>query len=420
MKNTSKNNRVLSCQVLYQVCYKHQHIKPALIQVLPSDLPQQDKAWIQNCCYQTMRHFQEMQARWQKFVPKAIKDQLVDLILTLSVTQKFVMGAPDHATVNEAVKACKKLKKHWATGLVNKVLKKALNDTAFEPQTASQKHNHPEWWIKQLRKDWPEHADQILHANNQKPPLWLRVKNPDAALPPGRPHASMKQAWLCEDASIDIGQLLKQGDVSVQDAAAQFTASLLDPQAGERILDACAAPGGKSCHLLEYQPQIILDILELDPDRMKLVEHNLHRLGLSANQLLVADAERPDKWHDGHAYDKILLDVPCSASGVVRRNPDMKVMRQAGHIKPLVDLQQCILHAHAEILKPKGKLLYATCSMFKAENERQMARFLKSHPHFQEIPITVPGAVVGKHGQQIITGTDEMDGFYYCLLERCE
>lgn len=420
MKNTSKNNRILSCQVLYQVCYKHQHIKPALNHVLPDDTTQQDKAWIQNCCYQTLRHYQEMQARWQKFVPKTIKDQLVDLILTLSVTQKFVMDAPDHATVNEAVKACKKLGKNWATGLVNKVLKKTLTDTGFEPQNDSERYNHPNWWIRQLKKDWPDHAIDVLNANNQKPPLWLRISNMEAKLPAGHTHPQMPHAWLCDDTSADIGALLKQGDVSVQDAAAQFAASLLDPKANEKVLDACAAPGGKSCHLLEYQPEIKLDIVELDPDRMTLVEQNLKRLNLSAHRMMIADAEFPDQWHDGEAYDKILLDVPCSASGVVRRNPDMKVMRQAGHIKPLVDLQQCILEAHAEILKPKGQLLYATCSMFKAENERQIARFLKKYTHFKEVPITISGAVKGKHGQQIITGTNQMDGFYYCLLERCE
>lgn len=413
-----KNNRVLCCQVLYQVCYKHQHIKPALQHVLPVELAPQDRAWIQNCSYQTLRNHQQMQARWQKFVTKPIKDQLVDLLLTMSVTQKFVMDAPDHAIVNEAVKACKKLGKKWATGLVNKVLKNTLNDTDFVPQTDAQKYNHPEWWIKQLNKDWPEHAQAVLQANNQKPPLWLRVKNPQAKLPRGQKNSALPQAWLCEESSADIGHLLSNGDVSVQDGAAQYAAALLAPQAGDKVLDACAAPGGKSCHLLEYQADITLDVLELEADRMALVEQNLERLKLKAHRLMVADAERPELWHQGEPYDKILLDVPCSASGVVRRNPDMKVLRQAGHIKPLVDLQQCILEAQSQILKPGGRLLYATCSMFKAENERQIARFLKGHPDFKEITITIPGAITGKHGQQLITGVNQMDGFYYCLLER--
>ncbi len=415
-----KSNRELSCQVLYQVCYKHQHIKPALNTTLPAEISPQDRAWIQNTCYQTLRHYQNMRARWQQFVPKAIKDQMVDLLLTMSVTQKFIMDAPDHATVNEAVKTCKKLGKKWATGLVNKVLKKTLIDTSFTAQDDAQKYNHPNWWIRQLRKDWPDHAIDILNANNQKPPLWLRISNFDAQLPTGKAHTAMKQAWLCDEASSDIGQLLKQGDVSVQDAAAQFAASLLSAKKGDKVLDACAAPGGKSCHLLEHSPGIELDILELDPARMEMVKTNLERLKLKAHRLMTADAEFPDQWHEGQNYDKILLDVPCSASGVVRRNPDMKVMRQAGHIKPLVDLQQCILQAHAKILKPKGRLLYATCSMFKAENERQIAKFLKTNLNFKEIGISVPGAISGKHGQQIITGQDQMDGFYYCLLERAE
>ena len=214
MKNTSKNNRVLSCQVLYQVCYKHQHIKPALNQVLPDDITQQDKAWIQNCCYQTLRHYQEMQARWQKFVPKTIKDQLVDLILTLSVAQKFVMDAPDHATVNEAVKACKKLGKNWATGLVNKVLKKTLIDTSFEPQNDPERYNHPNWWIRQLKKDWPDHAIDVLNANNQKPPLWIRARDANASFE-GTQHAFLKNAWQLNETHTASSEDLKQGKISV-------------------------------------------------------------------------------------------------------------------------------------------------------------------------------------------------------------
>lgn len=143
--------RFICCQVLYQVCYKHQHIKAALASAIPQGISAQERAWIQNCCYQTLRNYQQMRARWQQFVNKPIKDQMIDLLLTMSVTQKFISGAPDHATVNEAVNTCKKLKKHWAKGLVNSVLKKTLNDTAFQPIDESSQHNHPQWWIDRLK-----------------------------------------------------------------------------------------------------------------------------------------------------------------------------------------------------------------------------------------------------------------------------
>lgn len=410
-------NRLISCQVLYQVCYKHQHIKQALRHTVPQHTPAQDRAWIQNSCYQTLRHYQNMRARWQKFTHKSVKDQMIDLLLTLSVTLKFVINDPDHAIVNEAVNSCQQMKKTWAKGLVNSVLKKTIQDD-FQAQTLSQQHNHPEWWIERLQKDWPEHHLSLLQANNQKPPLWLRLSHAEVDKPAGQAHPHLPLAWCCDDSGSDISQALADGSVSVQDGAAQWAAHLLNPQAGERVLDACAAPGGKSCHLLQMQPEVILDILEKDPARMKLVEQNLERLNLKPHRMITGDASQPESWHTGEPYDAMLLDVPCSASGVVRRNPDMKVLRQAEHIKPLVDLQQAILQANARLLRPGGRLLYATCSVFKVENERQINRFLKSNPDFKVSAIDIPGSVDAKFGQQILTGTDQQDGFYYCMLER--
>lgn len=409
--------RLLATQVMYQVVVKHQHLKQAIQQVLPTHIEDQDQAWIQHACYQTLRHHYSLQSRWQKFIDKPLKDKLIAELLNISLTQKFYMNTPDHAVVNEAIKTAKKLKKNWASGLLNKVLRLAMNDASFQAPDEPAVYEHPQWWINLLKKDWPDHYAKILIANNQKPPLWIRTRNPKTQMA-GRQHASIKTAWLLDDNKASQSQELTGGQFSVQDAAAQYAAEILDPKANELILDACAAPGGKSCHLLEKQAQIRLDILEKEPARMQRVEQNLQRLSLSANRLIVGDATTPKQWFNGEKYDKILLDVPCSAAGVVRRNPDIKILRQAEHLKPLTQLQQHIISQIAPLLKVGGLLLYATCSVFRSENERQIKKFLKTHEGFEEQALHIAGAQPCLHGTQIITGSDNIDGFYYCLLKR--
>ncbi len=407
--------RLLATNILYQVVVRRHHLKSAMAALLPQNLNASDKAWIQNMCYQTLRHHQNLEARWQKFIDKPLKDKLIAELLTLSLGQKFHSKTPDHAIVNEAIKTAKKLKKHWASGLLNKVLKLALSDHDFIAPTAVSQHNHPQWWIDILQKDWPDHHQQIIQANNQKPPLWVRSRKPETQLI-GFNHPHIKTAWLLDDTKATDSQALHGGQYSVQDAAAQWAAQLLQPQAGELILDACAAPGGKSCHLLELAPSITLHILEKEAHRLNQVKDNLKRLNLTAERLILGDATTPKAWYQGEKYDKILLDVPCSATGVVRRNPDIKLLRQPEHLKQLTQLQQQILKQMAPLVKVGGQMLYATCSVFRSENERQVKKFLQQHPHFQAVPMELPGSENCLYGQQIITGTNDMDGFYYCLL----
>lgn len=411
------NTRFWATQIMYQVVHKQTHLKQAQAQILPKNTNPQDKAWIQNLCYQSLRHHQNLSARWIKFTEKKLKDAVVAELLTLSLAQKLHLQTPDHAIVNEAIKAAKKLKKHWASGLINKVLKLALNDVDFEPQSDPEVHNHPQWWIDLLRKDWPDHWQQILIANNQKPPLWLRTQNPEDEIN-GIQHPKIKTAWFVEDPGTINKQSLTEGKFSVQDAAAQFAAQILKPESGEKVLDACAAPGGKSCHLLELEEYIELDVLEKEKHRLDLIYDNLKRLNLSASRLIHGDATSPNDWFLLPKYDKILLDVPCSAAGVVRRNPDIKLLRKPEHLKQLTQLQQNILQQIAPLLKVGGHLLYATCSIFRSENERQIKKFLKNNSQFTESKLSIEEAENCLHGQQIITGTGNMDGFYYCLLER--
>ncbi len=410
-------NRYIATQVLYQVVVKQQHLKQALQSNFGKSTTDQDQAWIQHACYTSLRHHFTLQKRWQKFIDKPLKDKWIAELMTLSLCQKFFMKTPDHATVNEAIQVAKKAKKSWASGLLNKVLRMAMNDPDFEADSEPLKYEHPQWWIDLLKKDWPNHYSQILHANNEKPPLWVRTKDPNQNMQ-GKQHKSIKTAWLLSDNKASQSSELMAGQFSVQDAAAQLATEILNPQPGERILDACAAPGGKSCHLLEREKNIQLDILEKEPGRLNSVEDNLKRLNLSANRIILGDATTPKQWFEGVNYDKILLDVPCSAAGVVRRNPDIKILRQAEHLMHLTKLQHQIIAEISELLAVGGQLLYATCSVFRSENERQMKRFLKANPHFSELKLDFTFAEKCLHGNQIITGTDHMDGFYYCLLER--
>jgi 16S rRNA (cytosine967-C5)-methyltransferase len=411
--------RRLATQVLYQVVVRQQYLKASLREVLPATTSPQDQAWIQHACYVALRHHFSLTARWQKHLNKPLKDQWVGELLTLSLAQKFHMQTPDHAIVNEAIKTARKNRKQWACGLINKVLRLAIADQDFVPASEEQRHDHPQWWIDILKKDWPDDYLDILAANNAKPPLWVRSKQAGAQLA-GQQHPAIPTAWLMDDHKASQDSALFGGQYSVQDAAAQLAAMVLDPQPGEWILDACAAPGGKSCHLLERQADITLDILEKEPARLQQVESNLRRLQLKAHRLICGDATEPKAWYTGKKYDKILLDVPCSATGVVRRNPDIKLSRKAEHLKALTATQQLILQAMKDLLKPGGQLLYVTCSVFRSENERQIKKFLSTNPEFSELPMDIPGGRPALFGQQIITGTQQMDGFYYCLLSKAE
>ncbi|TDR23321.1 16S rRNA (cytosine(967)-C(5))-methyltransferase RsmB [Marinicella litoralis] len=410
-------SRQVATQVLYQVVVKHQHLKQALHNNIGTGISDQDQAWIQHACYVSLRHHFSLQNRWQKFTDKPLKDKWVSELLTLSLCQKFHMSTPDHAIVDEAIRAAKKVKKNWASGLINKVLRLAMKDVDYKIDSEVIEFDHPQWWIDLLKKDWPEHYLKILQANNQKPPLWIRTVH-ESQIMPGQQHPNIKTAWLLDDNKASQSDELMNGQFSVQDAAAQLAAKILNPQAGEYILDACAAPGGKSCHLLEQESKIQLDILEKEPSRLKRVEDNLSRLNLSANRIILGDATKPEDWFEEKEYDKILLDVPCSAAGVVRRNPDIKLLRQAEHLIHLTQLQQQIINRISPLLKVGGQLLYATCSVFRSENERQIKKFLKANPNFSEIELHDDFAEQCAYGIQIITGTEQMDGFYYCLLQR--
>ncbi len=365
------------------------------------------------------------------------KDSDVQLILLMALYELTECRTPDYAIINEAVELVRKSGKKWAASLVNAVLRRFTREKEKLILLISQdqvRYSHPDWILEKIKNDWPDNWKQILNANNQRPAFWLRVNQQHYS-------AAQYQQLLTEseiDSSItgladhalklshgiDVRLLpgFAQGAVSVQDAGAQLAAELLNVSDKHRVLDLCAAPGGKTCHILErYKTVDNLLAVEFDEQRMQRVIENLQRLKLNKEHnvdLIVADARDYKQWWNGDYFDRILLDAPCSASGVIRRHPDIKTLRRESDIKQLVKLQSEILSSAWQMLEPGGELLYVTCSIFKDENQNQMARFFSENNDVFEIKINEDWGVSCKYGRQLLPGEQDADGFYFCRLRK--
>jgi len=417
---SKQTTRTIAAQICYAVVYKKTNLSEVFKQRLSAKGAAELKSAIKALCYETIRHYLFLQDIWLQCVSKRPKDKMVQVIMTQALAELKYLKKAKHVVVNEAINTAKKLNKKWACGLINSSLRKAVvlaESTGLVSSNDAALFSHPQWWLDKLKEDWPNHWQQILTANNQKPPLWIRAQK---ELPQNEniyPHQSINKAYKFAAQDITANAEFNDGIISVQDASAQLAAFIIEPQDGEKILDACAAPGGKTCHLLELNANIELDALEIYPNRAKKINENLQRLKLIA-KVIVADATVLQSWFKEPKYHKVLLDAPCSASGILRRHPDIKFLRKPEDLVKICQDQQKLLASAAKVLAVKGKLLYATCSVFKQENSDQIKLFLKTHPEFSEIELKYPFAVNCKHGVQILSGTDDMDGFYYCYLRK--
>lgn len=408
---------------------------------LGSSLPEQlakvdprDRALAQDLAFGTARWQPRLSLLAEKLLQKPFKagDRDLEALLLIGLYQLFHTRIPAHAAIGETVGCVDKLKKSSAKGLLNAVLRRAQREydsllPALEHDPAA-RLAHPRWLQKALKARWPEHWEAIATANNLHPPLILRVNRRQGG----------RDAYLAELAAAGIDavhcafsadgiRLLQPQDVtalpgfaagrlSVQDEAAQLAAELLELAPGQRVLDACAAPGGKTCHLLEREPGLA-EVVALDADagRLERVEQNLARLGLTA-RTLAADGRAVADWWDGTPFQRILLDAPCSATGVIRRHPDIKLTRQASDIAPLVQLQGELLDALWPTLEVGGILIYATCSVLPEENSSNLAAFLARTPGARELDIPAHWGLAQPHGRQLLPQPDGHDGFYYCKL----
>jgi 16S rRNA (cytosine967-C5)-methyltransferase len=366
--------------------------------------------------------------------PLKAKDQDVYALLLIGIYQLTDMRVPAYAAVAETVAATHDFDKHWAKNLVNGVLRtyqrqmdEIQADVSHDPEAL---YMHPAWFIGKVKKKWPLQWESVFAANNEHPPLALRVNQ--------RHHtrAEYMDQLTQQDISatiipetemgivllhpMDVKQLpgFFDGDISVQDGAAQLAAELLDLAPGQRVLDACAAPGGKTAHILEREPNLA-ELIAVDNDdlRLDVVAENLQRLKLTAH-CVHSDVGAVKEWWDGQLFDRILLDAPCSASGVIRRHPDIKLLRRPEDIHRLSQQQEHLLTALWPLLQVGGLLLYATCSIFPEENADVIARFLAKHTNAEEYKIVSAWGVDCAVGKQILPGDHGMDGFYYVRLRK--
>lgn len=401
------------------VVHKGQNLNRVL-----ADQPVAGRATVQDICYGSLREYALLAALRDALLSNPLKDSVIAALLVVALRQLRLRPDATHTVVNEAVEAAAATQS-WARGLVNGVLRNYLRQAEALTATVIEKEsvywNYPQWWIDRLRAAYPEHWQAVLTAGNQHAPMTLRVNQHHGSTP--------AYLELLRDAGVDaiqtgefalqlaqpiaVAQLpgFAAGRVSVQDAGAQFAAPLLDLHDGQRVLDACAAPGGKTGHILETA-DVMLTALDSDTTRLKRVGENLERLRLSA-ALVGGDAAQPATWWDGQQFDRILADVPCSASGVVRRHPDIKWLRRPDDIAHFVAQQAAILPELWRCLARDGKLLYITCSIFPEENQHQVDAFLAQHDDATQLDL---------QGEWINPGQllpdEQHDGFFYALLAK--
>ncbi|MCE8010039.1 16S rRNA (cytosine(967)-C(5))-methyltransferase RsmB [Billgrantia desiderata] len=397
-----------------------------------------DRALFKAMCYGVCRTLPRLEALAESLLktPFKARDADVQALLLLGIYQLLYLRIPAHAAVGETAGAARQLGKEWATKVLNGCLRRLTRESAALQAEVDQDPAvallHPRWLLKALREDWPDDWRAIAEANNQPGPMALRInrRRGDREAYLARLVESGIDARLCThspdglvlEKPCDVQALpgFTEGDVSVQDEAAQLAAELLGPalapRPGGRVLDACCAPGGKTAHLLEL---FDIELLALDSDAVRLarVEDTLERLGLSAT-LVHADATGRD-WWDGTPFDAILLDAPCSGTGVIRRHPDIKRLRRASDIAKLAELQTRLLDNLWPLLRPGGSLLYATCSVLREENDEQIRAFLERTP---DVTVTTPaevswGRAVGA-GRQLLPEPDSHDGFFYARLRK--
>lgn len=387
-------------------------------------------------CFGVCRHYFSLEAIADKLMTKRPKSTEVWVSLLTGLYQLHFLKLPDYAVVKETVELLPQLKATWAKGLMNALLRRYCREKETLISTLDNnityQYGHPKWLINRIRKDWPSEWERICLAANEHPPMSLRVNAKQ----------STRLNYLEQLNRINVNaeplsvspqgiKLLKpcnvydlpgftEGHVSVQDEAAQLAVLFLDLQPKLNVLDACCAPGGKTCHILETQSNLNQCIaLDVDSNRLKRVQQNLDRLQLSAT-LIAADALKPADWWDGVLFERILLDAPCSATGIIRRHPDIKLLRSQSEITTIAALQADLLNALWPLLAPGGILVYATCSIMPEENELQIEKFIKNNQDSTIIPIQLDIGQHSNYGLQLLPGDNDMDGFFYSVIQKAQ
>lgn len=430
------NVRVAAVKALLPVV-KQQESLSGTLPFQQEQVAEKDRGLLQELCFGTLRWLTRLEGIRNQLVSKPFKakDRDVDLLLLLGLYQLIYTRIPAHAAINETVAGAKLLKKDWAKGLLNGCLRRFQREEeeliAQLQRSDAARLAHPNWLLQQLQQDWPEQWPAAVDANNQHPPMILRVNHSQSRRDDYLAKLAEAEiaAVACDFApdairlekATDVTRLpgFDQGMISVQDEAAQLAADLLQLQPGHRVLDACAAPGGKTAHMLEREPSLSVVAVDSEANRLKRVEENFQRLQLSA-ELHCSDITQLDNWWDGQQFDRILLDAPCSATGVIRRHPDIKWLRRKTDIPALAELQQSMLQLLWKTLKPGGILVYATCSVLAMENARNIETFLTQSDARLIGPVDAPYGLDTGFGQQLLPQPEGHDGFFYAVLQKAE
>ena len=424
--------RVRAARVLADVLARRATLPEALAR---HNGPAADDSFVRELCFGTARHALRLDHEVRHHLRQAprAKDLDVHALLLLGGYQLAHTDVPDHAAVHATVAATAGLGKGWARGLVNAVLRKLAGadlrgDDPSLPDVA--RFGLPEWWLQRLRDAWPQDWQAIVNAGNARPPMTLRSRRKrsltlaalaDAGIAAHAGTLSNTAIYLEQPLPVTALPGFADGELSVQDEGAQLAAPLLGAAPGERILDACAAPGGKALHLAQMEPAAEILALDVDPRRCQRIRENVARAGVTID-VRTGDGRTPRQWWDGKPFDRILVDAPCSATGILRRQPDIRLQREAADMPELLRLQRDLLRNLWPLLRIGGRLLYCTCSVLAEENEDVIGAFLAEHDDALCLPIVFGNAPEQARprafGQQLLPTVAEHDGFYFALLER--
>ena len=422
--------RACAARVLDAVLHQGRSLRVELADALPALDDPRDRALAEALCFAVLRQPCRYAAALAAWMPRppGRRDGLLRALLYVGFAQLDPLRLPAHAAVAATVEATRALGRRHQAGMVNALLRRAQREGLPAADPAG---DWPDWLRARILADWPAQAEAVFAASVVEPPMWLRVnrrqgtreacierlREAGIAVAPD-PHAADA---LRLEASVPVAALpgFAEGAMSVQDLSAQCVADVLAPPAGARVLDACAAPGGKAAHLLERAPDLRMTVLDVDDRRLARVRDTLRRLRLDDGvRLLAADAGAPADWWDGTPFDAVLLDAPCSATGIVRRQPDVRLHRRASDLDALVALQAGLLDALWTTLRPGGVLVYATCSILGAENAAQVAAFLARTPDAWAEPLPAYLGHAAGPGRQRLPGEGGGDGFYYARLRK--
>lgn len=449
MNASIQNSRTLTVKILLRLLQQKGSLASEL--ALADDLADNDKRFTQELCYGTCRWYFLLEYQLSRLLDKPLKnkDKDIHLLLLLGLYQLQFTRVAKHAAINETVNAAMPFRKPWAKKLINGVLRSFQRQQDLETANSDDKHAlsaesindhipsghkiaHPQWLQQMIVDAWPVHSKAIFAANNHHPPFTLRVNSQhntvasyqqqlsDSGLESTATAFSHVGLTLPKACAVDQLPGFVQGHSSVQDEAAQLAAELLQLQPNQRVLDACCAPGGKTCHIGEQQSQLsALVAVDLEQRRLGRVQENLQRVNVAA-QVICGDGTQPNDWWDEQPFDRILLDAPCSATGVIRRHPDIKLLRRADDIADAATLQYQLLAALWPLLADGGILLYATCSILPQENTQVVEQFIANYPDARHDVIKAPWGIEQPYGRQLLPQINGHDGFYYARLVKAQ